>query len=192
MRIGVPESPKTNDYLATPLLFSEVMNSSVLAKICRAWRNLSSTRGEMEDEEAAHLRRCRLNWFGHETGVGKLFHLAVDPYIDSINHYFDFNVSTFAEQLQLTRYDKGDYLDWHLDIAAGVPSMRKISISMQLSRDDQYDGGELEFFPGGKLQDSRDAGSLIVFPSYLAHRITPVTRGRRFSLVTWLHGEPFR
>lgn len=105
------------------------------------------------------------------------------------NHYhFDINGT---EALQLAQYAPGDSYGWHLDIGPGEARKRKLSASIQLSSPIDYDGGDLELWntPGKE----RGQGTLIVFPSYLAHRVAPVTRGIRYSLVAWATGElPYR
>ena len=93
------------------------------------------------------------------------------------------------EPLQLAEYSaesSGEY-DWHLDIGPGVSSKRKLSISVQLSAPEDYDGGDLELW--GSRSCSRKQGTLIAFPSYLLHRVSPVTRGVRRSLVAWAIGH---
>lgn len=72
----------------------------------------------------------------------------------------------------------------------GENSTRKLSMSIQISAPEDYEGGDLEFF---KVSDAttRQRGSVIFFPSFLHHRIIPVARGRRYSLVAWAHGDAF-
>ena len=107
------------------------------------------------------------------------------------NEQFDFAVTRLLERPQLLRYaapSKG--YDWHLDIGMGDSSTRKISVSLLLN--DDYEGGELGFFTDGETDVKPDIGTAIAFPSYLSHRVLPVTKGVRWSLVCWIAGEPFR
>ena len=108
-----------------------------------------------------------------------------------VNEQFDFAVTGLLERPQLLRYaapSKG--YDWHLDIGMGDSSTRKISVSLLLN--DDYEGGELGFFTDGETDVKPDIGTAIAFPSYLSHRVLPVTKGVRWSLVCWIAGEPFR
>ena len=83
--------------------------------------------------------------------------------------------------------------DWHIDLGTGRFSRRKISLSVQLSVASAYEGGELEFHISGLDREKmRQQGALIAFPSFLEHRVTPVTQGVRFSLVAWVDGPPYR
>ncbi len=109
----------------------------------------------------------------------------------SANEQFDFNITGLMERPQLLKYSapsKG--YDWHLDIGMGDASTRKISISILLNED--YEGGNLSFFTDGETDIKPDLGTAIAFPSYLPHRVLPVTKGVRWSLVCWIAGEPFR
>jgi len=107
------------------------------------------------------------------------------------NQTFDFNVTGLLERPQLLRYGEGSKgYDWHLDIGTGDASTRKISVSVLLNSD--YKGGELAFFSEGSQMMKADAGVAVAFPSFLPHKVMPVTKGERWSLVAWFAGEPFR
>ena len=101
--------------------------------------------------------------------------------------------------LQYTTYDssyKGHY-DWHqddaiLDPTTSAKAIRKLSITMPLSWSHEYEGGDLEI-DGVELPDqARQKGSVVVFPSFFHHRVTPVTSGQRRSLVAWFVGPLWR
>ncbi|APV52235.1 hypothetical protein BWI17_01830 [Betaproteobacteria bacterium GR16-43] len=106
--------------------------------------------------------------------------------------WYQFEVTGFFEPLMFLRYGASDHFDWHLDCGPDGTCTRKLSISIQLTPEDDYEGGDLEFFPQGGSLACRKLGTAIVFPSFYAHRITPVTRGTRSTLVVWLHGPTFR
>ncbi len=100
-----------------------------------------------------------------------------------------------AEVLQYASYSVGGHYDWHLDLGVSHPfTMRKVTVAVQLSDPASYDGGDFEALYGMQTDVApRDLGGVIVFPSYVLHRITPVTRGIRRSLNAWIHGEvPFK
>ena len=111
--------------------------------------------------------------------------------IDQVNREaYGFELQGFFEGIQISQYDVDDHYDWHIDIGGGVLSQRKLSIVIQLSDPDDYAGGELEFFAGGPA--SIRQGTLILFPSYLMHRVKPITEGTRHSLVAWISGDPYK
>jgi PKHD-type hydroxylase len=107
-----------------------------------------------------------------------------------------FNVDIFGVEpnIQLARYDASDqgHYTWHTDFA-GVRPLRKISVSVQLSAPGDYDGGDLELFYGIQPQPlAKDRGAFLAFPSFMLHRVAPVTRGTRWSLVAWILGNRWR
>jgi len=101
-----------------------------------------------------------------------------------------FDLFGFCEGIQISKYNVGDHYDWHMDIGGGVLSQRKLSIVAQLTDEKEYVGGELEFFGLGDAQ--KQIGTLILFPSYMQHRVRPVTEGQRHSLVAWISGNPYK
>lgn len=104
------------------------------------------------------------------------------------------------EAVQHTRYGPQQHYGWHVDAFGDQDAVRKLSITLQLSHADAYTGGELEFLRFGVAtpevwglpEAARARGSLIVFPSFLVHRVTAVQRGRRDALVAWIRGPRFR
>lgn len=110
------------------------------------------------------------------------------------NFGFDI-VSPF--DIQFTEYHgtKNGKYDWHHDVRLNhqMPYDRKLSVVIQLSDRADYEGGEFEFSTvqhPGAVFDPR--GSLLIFPSFLQHRVLPVTTGVRYSLVTWVEGPAWR
>lgn len=110
----------------------------------------------------------------------KLFHFDIDIVTDAI-HYVIYP-------------EDGGHLDWHMDIGAYGANRRKLAMTVQLSDPSEYDGGEFEIWLGGSEPTivPREKGDVIVFPSFLMHRVKPITRGQRKCLVFWTGGRPFR
>jgi PKHD-type hydroxylase len=109
--------------------------------------------------------------------------------------------------LSILRYTEGSHFSWHVDVLAYEKSAyeqfagrgtleRKLSVTINLSDPADYDGGDLEFLNGvGQLYtqpELRERGSVVVFPSTVGHRVTPVTRGVRHALVGWMVGPTIR
>jgi PKHD-type hydroxylase len=106
--------------------------------------------------------------------------------------FFNFNLESIDSKIQYTVYDetfKG-YYDWHIDVGAHS-TRRKLSVVVQLSDPSEYEGGELQIHCGKVISVEKDKGTVIIFPSYLLHRVTPVTKGTRRTLVVWIDGPPF-
>ena len=109
------------------------------------------------------------------------------------NERYWFDLLGFQQDLQLTRYSEGDFFEWHLDFGAGGISARKLSMTIQLSDPDEYEGGDLQFMINQKVVNApREKGTIIIFPSFIIHRVTPITKGVRQSIVGWVSGPPYR
>ncbi len=111
--------------------------------------------------------------------------------VENVMDHFRFDVVGFYEGAQLYRYPTSGFLNAHMDIGKGHMSARKLGITVQLSEADSYEGGELEFIDSAETAP-RELGTIVIFPTYMMHRVRPVTRGERFSLVSWVHGPAFR
>ena len=97
----------------------------------------------------------------------------------------------FMEPLQLLRYPEGGHFDWHSDLGdRGIASLRKVSATILLSDPASYDGGDLQLLTGGKeLTPKRDYGTAVLFPAFVNHRVTTVSRGSRYALILWTCGK---
>lgn len=97
----------------------------------------------------------------------------------------------YCEPLQLLRYPVGGHFRWHSDLGdRGLSSLRKVSATILLSAPEDYEGGDLQFMSGARtITPERAQGRGIFFPSYVNHRVTPVTRGRREVLILWTVGK---
>ena len=119
----------------------------------------------------------------------------INEFIQKANkNHFGFGDIQITEQAQFTEYPEGGFYDWHMDTDVNMqhePPVRKISMTCLLSPEDQFEGGELELMTSDKRAKLRQ-GHAIVFASFLNHRVAPVTRGVRQSLVMWFGGEPFK
>jgi len=104
---------------------------------------------------------------------------------------YKFDIQGFFEGAQIYEYPEGGFLNWHMDIAKGYMSNRKLSMSVQLTDGSEYEGGNLEFMDF-KETGPRGIGDLIVFPAFLQHRVSKLTRGKRYAWVSWVHGPAYR
>ena len=109
------------------------------------------------------------------------------------NERYWFDLLGFHQELQLTQYIQGDFFDWHLDFGAGEISARKLSMTVQLTDPETYEGGDLQFMINKEVINApKEKGTIIIFPSFIMHRVTPITRGMRQSIVGWVSGPPYR
>ena len=110
------------------------------------------------------------------------------------NNHFGFEGMQLTEPAQFTHYLAGGFYEWHMDndvVGKHQPPVRKISMTLLLSDPSTFEGGELEFMSDGKIAKLKQ-GQAIFFASWLQHRVKPVTRGERKSLVMWFGGPPFK
>jgi len=111
----------------------------------------------------------------------------------NLNH-FGFENVQITEPAQFTEYPKGGFYDWHMDLDVNgqhEPPVRKISMTCLLSDPSTFTGGELEFMEKNKIPNLKQ-GQAIFFASFLRHRVAPVKKGVRRSLVMWFGGQPFK
>ena len=116
--------------------------------------------------------------------------------INSLNaQYYKFDIYGFNEHMQFTVYDgeENGHYDWHLDSGKSDTPPRKLSFVLQLTDPDDYEGGELQILTSREpMSIKKEKGFAVVFPSYSLHRVSPVTKGVRKTLVIWVTGPAFK
>ena len=157
--------------------------------------------GLAEVHHDAEIRRSRVAWIPADDASGWI-HDKLAAIAGRANRSYGFDLIGFTEELQFTEYrGAGSSYTWHQDGLDGDLAVRKLSMVVQLSDPDDYDGGELEFFGlDGDEPDiasdrrtlMRRRGTVVVFPAFEHHRVTPLLSGIRRSLVCWIGGPPFR
>lgn len=144
---------------------------------------------------AHDLRRADLVWLDDLSDTGPVMD-ALTATVADANRSFGFAIDDLAESAQVARYDaaRQGHFDWHSDIGrTGLAARRKLTMVVQLSDPDSYAGGALELWPdAGRHEAPRLRGSATLFPSFVLHRVSPVTQGTRWSLTLWAHGPAFR
>ena len=109
-------------------------------------------------------------------------------------NHFGFDGMTITEMAQYTEYPEGGFYNWHTDNnvnMASEPPVRKISMTLLLSPESEFEGGDLELMYEGKIAKLKQ-GHAIFFASFIRHRVKPVIRGNRKSLVMWFGGPSFK
>ena len=195
-----------------PRLCDEIINYALLKK-----DHMGRT-GGVKDEKLSnkqikdikYRRDSNVVWL-NDPWIYKELH----PYIHKANKNAGWNFQwDTSEQLQFTKYKLNQYYDWHQDSfnkpfdkpnTINHGKIRKLSMTCQLTDSSEYEGGELEFDfrdydPPQRDEDKHliqakqilSKGSIIVFPSFVWHRVKPVRKGVRYSLVMWNLGYPFK
>ena len=109
-------------------------------------------------------------------------------------NHFGFDGMQITELAQYTEYPEGGFYDWHVDNDVNMqhePPVRKISMTLLLSPESEFEGGDLELMSENKVAKIKQ-GHAIFFASFIRHRVKPVIRGNRKSLVMWFGGPPFK
>ena len=155
-------------------------------------------------------RDCKIHWVSSQW-----IYDILNPFIHTANKQARWNFKwDWNEPSQFTVYDKNQFYGWHCDQIA-IPyndtnlkfsnnkdfnnKVRKLSLTLQLTEPSEYEGGDFQFkwFDGKKIKietpkTAKELGTLIIFPSFIWHQITPITKGKRQSLVNWSLGETFK
>tara|TARA_R110002012_G_scaffold32243_1_gene95542 strand:- start:2306 stop:2920 length:615 start_codon:yes stop_codon:yes gene_type:complete len=149
-----------------------------------------------QEDSANHddgVRKSTVRWMTGKDGKEDWIYKRIMGMVNEANnHLWDFNLSHAAESLQYTEYPpEGGHYDWHIDCGHHIQAQRKVSITVQLN--DDYEGGELQLWRGQKPATAlKEKGCVVIFPSYMLHRVKPVTKGTRNSLVLWVGGDHYR
>jgi len=189
--------PKWKSYVV------ETIGPIFTVKLCKEIIDLSSTL-KKEQGKIGHVgkevgdndkksRQSTISWIDFNK---------MQPMYDDINNFiqktnrnhFGFGDIQIREPAQITEYIKGGFYDWHTDTRVDMdsePPVRKLSMTLLLNDPSEFEGGELQI-AGVNNPKIMKQGHATIFASFLQHRITPVTRGVRRSLVMWFGGEPFK
>ena len=138
-------------------------------------------------------RRTQVAPLRHGTETAWIYERLVKAALH-MNSVYEFELGGFAEPFQYMVYraEEASHFDWHTD-QNQFAAPRKLSLTMQLSDPAAYQGCDLQFFNGDvAISAPRARGTLVVFPSYTMHRVSPITSGTRKALVAWVAGPKFR
>lgn len=200
----------TNHYWYIP----EALTPEQCDEICHAAAVAEQVEGFHFGHDPGH-RNSQISWIYNDT-----INERICAWIRQANIQAGWNYDLqISEALQYARYLEGGQYDWHIDgnqdhhaARILVPSIgnpiplnvtpspsyqglvRKLSASVNLTNREDYSGGDLELRCYDRLHIFNDApkGSIIVFPSFMEHRVTPVTSGERHAGVLWYNGQPLR
>jgi PKHD-type hydroxylase len=175
-----------NEVLVLPeaLNVEECTRATALGESCRA------ITAEVDRGQAVDFRASTIAWIEPRPQSYWLYHRVAGLFLEA-NRKFRFELAGLVDALQYTVYDPQGKFDWHTDLGFGQTSLRKLSLSVLLNSETEYEGGRLEFLNTGR-GDALPAGTAVFFPAYMVHRVSDITRGTRRSLVAWGYGPPFR
>lgn len=147
------------------------------------------------DKDCLEHRRSFTSWIHPNSHTEWIYKRITDLATTNNQSFFNFDL-TMIETLQFTYYssnEKGCYKGHTDPLCWNNPHNRKLSLIIQLSDPNEYEGGELKLYTShDPITIKKEKGLVVTFPSYTLHEVTPVTKGERYSLVAWIHGPAFR
>jgi PKHD-type hydroxylase len=154
-------------------------------------KNKGLTKGHTIEEECT--RDSKVSWLYPNDDMDWAFRRVTDIVLNLNEQFFKFDLFGINEGFQFVNYEApSGNIGKHVDRGMNIP-VRKLSISIQLTDPEEYEGGELKLYAGeeGTVMDKAQ-GTLIVAPSYVLHEVMPVTKGTRNALVAWVTGKQFK
>tara|TARA_B110000211_G_C14014385_1_gene524690 strand:- start:97 stop:714 length:618 start_codon:yes stop_codon:yes gene_type:complete len=149
---------------------------------------------DLSDKEKFKTNKRDIAYFPYDENTkwiyDKLFIYSLEA-----SEFFNIEIDIVTDLMHYVIYpEDGGHLTWHYDIGTGIINRRKLAMTVQLSDYDSYEGGEFEIYDGNTTPSTlpRHKGDIIIFPTYMLHRVTPITSGERRCLVFWTGGKPFR
>ena len=170
-------------------------NNAFSKEECQTIINIAKDKGLIKGKtrNESDVRDSKISWLYPIDGMDWVFRRVTDITLNLNERFFKFDLFGINEGFQFTNYEapSGKY-GKHVDRGINM-AVRKLSISIQLTNPEEYEGGELYLYDDDKgiLMD-KTQGTLIIFPSYVLHEVMPVTKGIRNSLVTWVTGKQFK
>lgn len=186
-----------NDDFKPLVAIDNLIDRPEAVKLLDIVKNFEVVSGSLTDEYRvnSNVRRSSIRWVERNADTYWIYRRMAERMMDINKQTWNFDLAGFVDDFQYTEYGPDGHYMWHVDIGSGKPSTRKLSFTLQLSDPDEYEGGNLEFQYGVEqaVAAPRTFGTAIVFPSFIVHRVSPVTKGLRRSLVGWASGtHPFR
>lgn len=177
--------------------FKEGFTPQELSDIEQMTSNLEwqvAATGQDDTSKISDYRKSKIKWCPHNEEWSWVYEKLHNMLVEANDAMWKFDLTHMREWIQYTEYydtNSGGY-EWHMDCGQGVQNQRKISVTVQLSHPDEYEGGDLQFNIGKHLTAPRIQGAAVIFPSFYLHRVTPITKGTRKSFVLWVGGEPYK
>ena len=148
----------------------------------------------MDEGNTDKFRKSNIKWLPFDSKWEWVIDKIMSQVTEANKAIWNFDLKSIIDNIQYTEYEgNGGHYDWHLDIGPGSISHRKISITIQLSDPEEYVGGDLQIMTGSEYTTvPRGKGTVVIFPSFLLHRVVPLTSGNRKSLVLWVGGDHYK
>ena len=194
----IPTEPRWKSYLVQttePIFTPEQCQMIINAGRSEPRNNaeVGSSQGSKGGVYDTKTRTSHISWIPFKK-MHEMYKQIEKTMLRTNGNHFGFDGMQISEMAQYTEYPEGGFYDWHTDNDVNCqnePPVRKISMTCLLSPEHEFEGGDLELIKEGKAVKLKQ-GYAIFFASFIRHRIAPVTRGNRKSLVMWFGGTPFK
>ena len=190
--------PLSNQHINTLYVKHKLFDDEQVKNILKdtkieLWRSAEAVEPNTGQSVKSKDRVCQGQAVSSNFPLNSLLHVITQ--MNSQYWRFDLNsVDLVRDYPSVYKYGVDGHFDWHVDMSTAV-STRKLGFTIQLSNPKDYEGGELQFYDGSKTRlepELKEKGTLIVFPSFAWHRILPITKGTRYAVVGWIHGNHFK
>jgi predicted 2-oxoglutarate/Fe(II)-dependent dioxygenase YbiX len=177
------------------LKFSLQECDKILNMLREAYPSTASVGGTVESSRIARgIRSANIYILDNDEENRWIFEKVASVVSFANQYHFGYDLTGIVHGIQLIEYcsdtEVQGHYDWHVDSGNGEPATRKISFTAQLSDPKDYEGCELVINNHGtEVVATKERGSLHLFPSYMTHKVTPITKGTRYALVIWIHGS---
>ena len=181
----------TTNPLFTPSQCQDIINIGHEQKPEEAQVGVAKATGGKHDTKK---RITTISWIPFTT-MPQMYKIIERSMLQANGNHFGYEGMQLTEYAQFTEYPKGGFYDWHMDAEVNCrhePPVRKISMTILLSNQSEFEGGDLEFMTEGNKPPQLLQGQAIYFYSFLRHRVAKIKKGVRRSLVMWFGGPPFK
>ena len=182
---------QTNQPIFTPLQCKMVIEAG--REEPRKNAEVGAEKGKKEGVLDTEIRTSHISWIPFKK-MPEMYKDIERTMLKTNNNHFGFEGMQITEMAQYTEYPEGGFYDWHVDNYDNCqhePPVRKISMTCLLSPENEFEGGDLELIKEGQAIKLKQ-GQAAFFASFIRHRVAPVTKGVRRSLVMWFGGPPFK
>ena len=182
---------QTNQPIFTPLQCKMVIEAG--REEPRKNAQVGAEKGKKEGVIDTEIRTSHISWIPFKK-MPEMYKDIERTMLKTNNNHFGFEGMQITEMAQYTEYPEGGFYDWHVDNYDNCqhePPVRKISMTCLLSPENEFEGGDLELIKEGQAIKLKQ-GQAAFFASFIRHRVAPVTKGVRRSLVMWFGGPPFK
>lgn len=196
MLLPMPPAPSDNHSFVTWENGFTEEELDIIEKYCESLEFDKAVISDVsKDADYKDIRESKTAWVGNELEIAWLYDRMAEIARQLNSQFYRFDLYGFHEHFQYTIYDSNDkgHYNWHIDSGHNTNVPRKLSLVLQLSDPDSYEGGDLQVRIGSQPDTVlKQRGLIAAFPSYRLHRVTPVTKGVRKTLVIWVGGPAFR